>query len=491
MSTVIIDCKTELKRYVPLTKVVAASIIDLHEDIGRLQQIATHHAARILKKLTRETLKTGIRKVTLAVNQNTKTATLPPDFDSEEGVYIINEVGYKIPLKLNNKIVDWKTIEDVPCEDRCPKCNQDTQICEDLTVTEETVLVTVNNITAQQTVIKKLYPDGSYYLETRIPVWDIESAGIIYTTTKEFITALDLKDCGCIDETPANIAKIQCLCPDVWCTYFAPCDNTCIVDYGGYKIFEESGLIYFDNPSGFEKAYIEYWGFMVKKNGQYQVPEVAFETVVEGTKWKWLQNKKNIPRWERMDQLDSFKRERANMEKVMGRISLSQIIQSIGLTPKFDIDYNPEMWCSGEMVSYSTVMGTTAAVAAAKIVADAAAVAAAAAAENATCDDSTPPAEVECPCPPAAAIKTPFQLAVVCDVGSGPVSGVHTYINTALISALDVNLIIVNNTPEAYDAMQFTLNTVTGELARFQGDGTTPNIWQPGDVLIINYAKIV
>jgi len=233
----VVNCNTELKRTVPLTRVVGAAIIDLHENIGYLQQVATHHAARGLKKITRETLKTGLRKVTLTVSQNTKSANLPPDFDTEEGVYIINERGFKVPLKLNNKIVDYKNIEDIEPPELCPKCNQNTQICEDLTITEETTLVVVNGFTVQQTVIKKLYPDGSYYLETRIPVWDIDSAGIIYTTAKEFITKLDLKDCGCLVESPANIEAIRCLCPDVWCNYFAPCDNHCMIDYGGYRIF--------------------------------------------------------------------------------------------------------------------------------------------------------------------------------------------------------------------------------------------------------------
>lgn len=491
MSTAV-DCKNDLQRYVPLMKVVGASIVDLHEDIGRLQQLCTHWGARGLKKLTRETLKTGIRKVTLTVNQNTKTAALPPDFDSEQFVGIINEKGYRVPLKLNNNIVDWKNIEDIPCEDRCPKCNQDKQICEDLTVTEETVLVLVNGITAQQTIIKKCYPDGTFYIETRIPVWDIDSAGIIYTTTKEFVAALDLKECGCIDDTAANIEIIKCLCPDVWCTYYAPCDNSCMVDYGGYRIFEESGLIYFDKPQYFEKVYLEYWGFMVKKNGQYQVPEVAFETLVNFIKFKWVENKRNIPAWERQWTFDQYRRERGNMEKVIGRIGLSQIIQSIGLTPKFDLDYNPEMWCSGSIASYSTVAGASAAIAAATDSSSSSSSSDTSTSDSG-CNDAAVAAQ-ECPCPTPAKIKTPFQLAVVAGVGSGPTPGTHVYVNLALKDALDVNVIIVNNTAETEQALQFTLDTTTGTLRRFQGDGVTPNQWQsgpPADVLIINYAKII
>ena len=484
----LVNCNTELKRTVPLKKVVAAAIVDLHEDMGRLEQIATHHAARGLKKITRETLKTGLKRVTLTVNQSTRSAILPPDFESEEGVYIINEKGFKVPLKLNNKIVDHKNIEDIPCEDKCPVCSQDLAICDDLTVTESTVYVNVNGITAQQTVIKKCYPNGDFYLETRIPVWDVETSGIIYTTTKEFIVALDLKDCGCIDDTEANIENIRCLCPDVWCTYYAPCDNSCIVDYGGYRIFEETGMIYFDNPTKFIKVYLEYWGYMVKKNGQYHVPEVAFETLVEYTKHKWVQNKKNIPRWERIDQFEAYRRERSSMEKLIGRIGLSQIIQAIGLIPKFDLDYNPEMWCSGEVVSYNTIGAASSDTSASS--SSSSSSSSASTSETEGCNDGVTDPQT-CPCPPLPAIKTPFQLAVVAGVGSGPTAGTHIYTTTVLENALDVNLIIVNNTPETEKALQFTFDATTGTLRRFQGDGTTPNQWQGGDILIINYSKII
>lgn len=489
----IVDCKNDLKRYVPLSRVVAAAIIDLHEDIGRLQQFALHEAARGLRKLLRETLRTGVRRVVLAVNHNTRSATLPPDFDTESFVGIIDARGFKVSLNVNNKIVDYQNIEDVSPPELCAKCNQDKQICEDLTVTEETTLVLVNGITAQQTVIKKLYPDGGYYLETIIPVWDMTSSGIIYTTTKEFVTALDLKDCGCLVESAANIEKIKCLCPDVWGCYFASCDNSCVVDYGGYKIFEDTGLIYFDKANQFEKVYLEYYGFMVKKNGQFQVPEVAFETLVNWIKFKWVENKRNVPAWERQWTFNQYRRERENMSKIIGRISLSQIIQAIGLVPKFDVDYTPDMWCSGSITSYSTVNGSATAAAAAKD-ACAASMAAAVAASEASATEgcnAEPDAVQECPCPPVSATKQPFQLAKVAGVGDGPTVGLSTYQHNDLIGALDVNIINVNNTPETVLALQFTFNTVTGTVSRFQGDGTTPNQWQASDVLIINYSKLV
>src|SRR6188768_533309 len=97
------DCSTELKRTVPITRVVKAAIVDMHEDIGRYQELALHWAVRKLKQMERQTLKTGLKKVTIKVNQTTRTATLPPDFSSESFVGIIDQYGKKVALRINNK----------------------------------------------------------------------------------------------------------------------------------------------------------------------------------------------------------------------------------------------------------------------------------------------------------------------------------------------------------------------------------------------------
>ncbi len=86
--------------------------------------------------------------------------------------------------------------------------------------------------------------------------------------------------------------------------------------------------------------------------------------------------------------------------------------------------------------------------------------------------------------------KMPFQLSIKAGFGGGPFVGTSTYTNRVLIDALDVNAIYVNNTTETTQALQFTFDPATGKLSRFQGDGVTPNPWQLGDVLVINYSKL-
>lgn len=459
------DCVAYERTVVPLIRAVNAAIIDTYEDIGKTQQRYTHWGARILKTLNRQILKNNKRYVTITINRNTNTATLPVDFYEETFVGLINEYGEKIRLKLRNDLANEKAIQDIECVDKCPKCNQPSSICNEMTVTESTVLVTINDSIYEQTIIKKLYPNGDYYLETRIPLWDIEAETVVYTTNKEFVTNISLKPCGCIDDTPENLQKVSCCCPDVYACYYAPCNDNCIEDNGGYKIFEETGVIQFDRVGKFKKVYLEYNGFLLKKNGQYQVPEVAFETVVAHIKFMAIDGKRNIANVEKRWRWDQFVNHRRNMEKELGRIDLGQIIQSIGLTPKFDIDYPPLR--GGCLTAPAAPASST--------IEDIPY-------EECTAPNVCPPASST----PSAAGYVPFAVSAIAGAGNGnPVVGVNTFQDDRFIGAIGINMIVVNNTNETIAAQQFSLNTTTGVLTRYQGDGVTAQNWQAGDVLIV------
>lgn len=462
------DCSTELQRTVPLRKAVSAAIVDTYEDIGRVEHSYYHWAARGFKKLDRETLKTGLRRVILTVNRNTHTATLPVDFDTELNVYvIINDK--KVPLKLNSALVDTNYIQEIDCEEKCERCNQNKNACKELTVTQDTVLEVINGQNYERTIIKKMEPNGSYFLETKIPVWDYSTESVIYHTTKEYVATIDLKPCGCIDETPSNLEVVKCCAYDVYCSYFAPCDNNCRRELGGYKILEENGLIKFDKYGGFTKVYIEYWGFLPKVNGQYHIPEVAFEPIVEWIKYMAIDAKPNVPNVEKQWRLSRFVTTRNDMFKVMTRTSLGKLIHLIGIVPKFDINSPDLIECSSTPYSSSS----------------------SAAAESSTDSDSCSngPVPGACPpsslCPPANATFTPFAIAEIAGIGEGPTPGINTYQNDKLIGAIGITVIFVNNTPETEKNQQWKLDTVNGILTRYQADNVTPNPWFAGDIIAI------
>ena len=331
------------KDMVPLSKVVAAAIIDSYEDSGKVEAYYFHWAAREFKKLNRKILKIGNGRVSLPVNFNTRTATLPADFLKETFLGFI-QGGEKVPLNLNHRLVDAKNIEEKVCVDCCPKCNQDRAICEELEVTQEINLIVINGTTYEQTIIKKLYPNGDYYLETTNPIYNIVNAQVEYITSKKFIANLDLKPCGCLETTTENLATLSTCCPDVYGCYYATCSPSCDEDNGSYRIFEETGLIQLDAKYSKPTVYLEYEGFLPKVNGQLCVPEVAFEATVEGTKERSIRNKRNEPYWRIKLYQDNARRAQNEMIRELGRVSLSYILEKAMTLPKFDI--KRERWYS-------------------------------------------------------------------------------------------------------------------------------------------------
>lgn len=351
------DCVIAGKRMVPLMKVVKAAITDTYGDIGKTQELFTHWAARGLKKLNREALRLGKQRVSLPVNGNTRTATLPVDFEEEFFVgYVDEKTGKKIPIKINTSLVNDDSIENVECVDKCPKCNQNSQICNDLTVTETVELIAINDSLYEKTIVKKLYPNGDYYLEITTPILNVDDNTISYLTQKEFITNLDLKPCGCLETTPENIEALRRCNNDVYCCYYASCSLKCNREYGSYIILYDIGLIQMSHNYPFDHVYIEFWSYIPKKNGQYLVPEVAFETLVNWTKFKSVENKSNVPLTERKWVWDMYKIARGNMNIEMGRISIEAILEAVMRTPKLDIDYPLWRECCARPVQSTTAV---------------------------------------------------------------------------------------------------------------------------------------
>lgn len=453
------ECPDKLKKLVPLSKVVSASIIDTYSDIGTAQQLHFHWAARGFKLLQSQILKQGGRRALITVNQNTRTASLPADFDEETFVGYIKH-GKKYPIPLRTNLINDNSITTIPCEDSCHKCGQDSSICNDLTVTESEKIVVVGDTTAAETTIKKLYPDGSYFLETTVPYWDIANSIVAHTTLKEFIATIDLKDCGCINPTVENIETIRNCCSDCYACHFAPCGD-CDKDCGGYAIFEDRGLIQFDWKFRHEQVYIEYRGFIPKLNGQLAVPEVAFETLVEWTKFRSIEGKKNVSNSDKLWRKSMYTNAKKDMVKVMARLSLDDIIYIVSLTPKYD--WTAPSWNDYCPVSTNNTVTIT---------------------NSNVCDSNA----VACSNNGSSPVLTPFQIAVKVpetETAGLPIPGLSTYQLEVLKDALNLEYIIVNNANETKQLNQFTFDSAAGEIDR------NPNVWFVGDVLIMNFNKMV
>lgn len=348
-------CSTDL---VPLSSVVKAAIVDSYEDGGKVSAQYYHWAARAFKYLNRRMLKTAERrKVILPISPATRTATLPSDFKRERFVGYIHN-GEKIAIPLNIKLVDDSNITEAANTNKCDKCNQDKNICNDFTVTQEVVSVEIEGQPYDKTTVKKLQSNGDYCLETTTPVYNTVTEEVDFITEKEFITNIDLLDCGCPNPSASNLATISEHCPDVYSCYYTECSSTCNPREGGYKIFEDSGLIQLDNSYRYDTLYLEYDGFLPKKDGQLLIPEVAFEAVVAETKVYSIKNKKNEPYWRIREYKDDARQARNAMVRELGRVSLNYILEAAMKVPNFDYKIKYPATSKGTVVTQTQSVST-------------------------------------------------------------------------------------------------------------------------------------
>ncbi|MEO7048774.1 MAG: hypothetical protein ABI091_25960 [Ferruginibacter sp.] len=448
------------QNFVPLSRVVNAAATDMYENAGKVTQKYSHWACRGLFQVNMQILKGGKRSVLLHVNSNTHTATLPADFNGEVFVGVINKDGYKIPLRLNTRLTDTKNIEDIPCEDACPKCNTSKSICNELTTTVSTSIVVINAANYEQSVIKKLYPNGDYYLESSIPFLDINTNTVSYRTSKELVAHIDLKPCGCIEDTQSNIDVIRSCNQEVYCSYFAPCGSE-NKDFGSYSVFEENGLIQLSPDFKFDKIYLEYRVSMLKINGQFQVPKIAFETLVEWTKYKAIQNKRNVSRLEKNDQWNHYLIEKSNLRILKSRGSLANLIQALKSTPKFDyyVD-NYYSDCRNDVEVIPSI-------------------------PTDICSIDTPTYVGGGNSGGGSVVSgyVPFSFGVIVGVPNAPVDGSSAWQNDALKGALNLNSFILQDTNYTLVSGDFTFDTATGTI------DISPNKFFGGDALTGIYFK--
>lgn len=284
---------------------------------------------------------------------------------------------------------------------------------------------------------------------------DIATNTVEYTTQKEFIAVISLKPCGCIEETAENIATIQTCCPDVYSCYFAPCCQT--NSDATYRVFEETGLIQLKNYHS-DKLYMEYRGFMGKKNGVYQVPSICKETLVEYTKYKSIRNKRGVSNIDKQNALDDYRRERGNMNKVLFTTSLADIIRSSLTVPKFDWYVKVEEYCSSPTTVATPATSTACA------------------------------AETSVACAPTSnKSQLLFSYAGIVGIGNAPVDSATSYQNDKFKNALNIEHIIIDNTIYSLNKDEFTLNTTDGIIALTNG-----NSFFTGSSLIVpTFSKLI
>lgn len=327
--------KNDITRSIFLSEIVSGAAMDMHADYGVVERRYSHWCARGIQKLTNESFKTGKRKALLKINKSFNTATIDCDFIEELFVGYIDHKGERVPIHKNSRIVDTEAVETIPddveCEAQCKGCFSKA-ICNDLQTTQVLRVIDIHGTNYNETVTSTLEPNGTYYVITETPFYNTTSLVVEYRIKKEIKTTLDLEPCGCIKKTVENTNKIKDCNYNCYCTYCSPeCREK---GEGGYRIFLETSTIKLNNFDH-DYVYIEWRGSLPKKNGQYIAPAIAKETLINWVKFKEIENKKGISRWEREDAFQAYKRERNNMDMVRGQMSLHDILYALDGTPRF------------------------------------------------------------------------------------------------------------------------------------------------------------
>ena len=89
----------EIASMVPVRDIVRQAIMDTYGDFVNEEQRFTAWTIRGVKKLVRQTLRSGKRYVILNVNKNLRTAILPCDFEEELAVFVVNKRKWHRPRR--------------------------------------------------------------------------------------------------------------------------------------------------------------------------------------------------------------------------------------------------------------------------------------------------------------------------------------------------------------------------------------------------------
>lgn len=339
--------EVDIQELVPLNKLVRQAVMDTYGDYDRDQARFTAWAVRAFKKLVKQSIRSNRRFSILNVNKNLNNAFLPCDFKEEIVVAVLNDCGQKVYLTPNPHIANLRA-EEIPCENECDKgCEcYPKQLCVDLATTYTINKIRINDTDYDETVASTLQPTGEYYVVTTTPYLNVTGNGVDYVTRKEYITTFDVAECGCIEKTERNTCRLENLCFDAFCCFCSGC-ATGDSYFGGYKIFEETNTIQFDRAMPYKKVYLEWRGVLPKSGNEYVVPEVAFEVLINLTKFFSVQNKKGVSISERQWFWERYTTELGNMTKLKTRISLEAIIHAALTVPTFD--YNQKYCVSSTL----------------------------------------------------------------------------------------------------------------------------------------------
>lgn len=237
------------------------------------------------------------KRVFLDVDKHTNSIKLPSDNILFSSISVINDCNKLIPLVMNSSIADQDIIDatiDKKC--KCNECDCQNEDCGSIykyeLITETVSMVMPDNSFQdfEKTIIKRIDKDGQIWQEINEPVIIFDENGV-HTSTEivpkiEAICKLDIKECGCVEDTESNKSKLsECSFAQIFAVESGSC-NPCYAHNNPYtyNINEEETRVYFDTNFDFDKVLLRYYSN--ESNSEIEIPIIAKEAVLLGTEWK-------------------------------------------------------------------------------------------------------------------------------------------------------------------------------------------------------------
>lgn len=236
------------------------------------------------------------RREFLTVDRKTNSIKLPGNLITFSSISIINDCNKLVPLSFNENI-DYQDYVDIGGDKacKCKQCDCQNEDCGNMYKYEKITEVVSMKVPEgsfedfTKTVVKRIEPNGDVVQEINEPTMIYNSEGIHESTELvkriEHICHVDLKDCGCIDDTEANRnTLIECSCAisvSVECS--GKYDYTTCKNPYTYNLNEEGTRMYFDTNFNYDKVLLRYYAN--EGASEIEIPIVAKDAVSRGAEF--------------------------------------------------------------------------------------------------------------------------------------------------------------------------------------------------------------
>lgn len=280
------------------------------------------------------------KRMFVKVDKQTNTIRMPDDFVMLSSLSVIDPYcGEIIPLVINTTIL--KDVVDSGVNRSCEcECGCDSKLCGNIFKYESIQ----RQVTAPlpggggetmdytETTRKRIDEHGNVMQEICGPVLKYDSETGVHTATvvecQEYqICQLEIKECGCVVESPENIEKFSSVCCGG--NYETECGTICCPEDNpyGYNFVDGSSKIAFASNFKFGEVLVRYYADVPTK--ELEIPRVAKQAIIAGIKAYLIPHDRKEPLWRAQYWKNEFEVEKTKLTNILNRYSLKEFYSTL------------------------------------------------------------------------------------------------------------------------------------------------------------------